>query len=560
MKKSLQKILLSLMTLVLVFLAVPHITFSAAAADVSYLTADEAVEWLDSTIGTMRGDGHCVAFIKDYYQVLTGYVPSGDAGDYATNPLPSGFGWKRIKGETNLKKGDILIWTGGTGGNGHAAIYGGDGRYFHQKWSGKFVEVIGKSYVEGFRISRSGTYARYWGVVRPSFRSESMFTKISDSSTHLKNQQSGKYLSAESSSALAVKSLKSSKAKNQLFTFGKSKTGYTISPSSTSNVVFAAFETGKTYAGVSVNLRQKSDNDSCEWRLQKTSGAYVIRSVYNPTLCLTADKKSGKLTVEKYKGDKNQKWEIEAKHTVTYDANGGWSTPEKTTAKEGTAHKVSTARPNKTGSKFLGWSTTKKAKKATYLSGSSITPDKNTTLYAVWKKNKKYEIASVTLSQTTYTYDGQAKKPAVTVKDTNGNTLREGTDYKVKYSKGRTHIGKYKVTVTFTGNFKGKKTLYFSILPQATTITGMSLSGKNLTVKFKKQSKNISGYAVQYSTDKSFSEKNTKTVIVDNLKKTSKTLKNLTSGKKWYVRVCTVKEADGKTYYSKWSEKKSVKV
>ena len=73
MRKSLQKILLPMMTLILFFSVASSTSFSAeAASKTSYLTVNEAMEWLDSTVGTNRGDGQCIAFIKDYYQVLTG--------------------------------------------------------------------------------------------------------------------------------------------------------------------------------------------------------------------------------------------------------------------------------------------------------------------------------------------------------------------------------------------------------------------------------------------------------------------------------------------------------
>ncbi len=465
MRKSLQKIFLSMITLVLFFSAVSSASFTAnAASKTSYLTVSEAMEWLDSTVGTKRGDGQCIAFIKDYYQVLTGYLPSGNACEYAYNTLPEGFGWKRIKGEKNLKKGDILIWTGGTGGNGHAAIYGGDGKYYHQKWTGMYVEIIEKGYLNGFPIRRSGSFARYWGVIRPTFRSESMFTEMTDTNYRLKNAYSGSYLTAKNSTEIATRRLKSLNAESQLFTFDEAEIGYTISPLSASKNVGAIFEEGKTRNGAKISLFKNGEKDDCRWRVQKIQGAYVIRNVYNPTLCLASDKKTGKLSVETYRGSKNQKWKSESKHSVFYDANGGWNDPKNTAVEEGNTHKISSKTPDRIGYKFLGWSETKKAKRASFLSGSVIKPVENTTLYAVWKKSRIYEIASAMLSDTEYTYDGKVKTPDVTVKDTNGNTLREGTDYTLSYSKGRKKTGRYRVTVTYTGKFSGKDKLYFSIV------------------------------------------------------------------------------------------------
>ncbi len=558
MTKSIQKIFLLLTAFVLFISIAPGTALTAKAAEKeSYLTVDEAMDWLDSTVGEMRGDGQCIAFIKDYYQVLTGYLPTGNACEYAYNTLPPGFGWKRIKGEKNLKKGDIMIWTHGTGGNGHAAIYGGDGKYYHQKWTGKYVEIIGKAYLGGFAIRRSGSFARYWGVIRPNFRSESMFTEM-NSSYRLKNAYSGSYLTAKNSSELTTRHLRSLNAKNQLFAADKDDAGYEISPLSTSAVLGTKFETGKTSSGVKVNLFKDSGTDDCRWRFQKTSGGYVIRNVYNPTLCITANKVTGRLTLEKYTGAKNQKWKTEEINTVSYDANGGWNIPKNTTAENGDPHKVSSKTPDRIGYKFLGWAKTKNAKKATFLSGSSIIPDKNTTLYAVWKKNKKYEIASAKLSETEYTYDGKLKTPSVTVKDTNGNTLREGTDYKLSYPKGRTNVGKYKVTVTYMGKFSGTDKLYFTVLPASTQITSLISEGKKLVVKYKKQAEKANGYAIQYSTSPDFEKAETTTVVVESIKRTAKTIKNLTPDTKWYVRVCTVNNGKDKTFYSEWSDIKSI--
>ena len=72
---------------------------------------------------------------------------------------------------------------------------------------------------------------------------------------------------------------------------------------------------------------------------------------------------------------------------------------------------------------------------------------------------------NVTLSQNSYTYDGRAKKPTVTIKD--GNTvLKEGTDYTVTYS-NNINVGTAKVTVTGKGNYTGTVTKEFMITKAA---------------------------------------------------------------------------------------------
>lgn len=73
---------------------------------------------------------------------------------------------------------------------------------------------------------------------------------------------------------------------------------------------------------------------------------------------------------------------------------------------------------------------------------------------------------TVTLSKTSYTYDGNAKTPTVTVK--NGNTtLTKDTDYTVVY-KNNTEVGTATVTVTGKGNYTGSKSATFQIIKQET--------------------------------------------------------------------------------------------
>lgn len=68
---------------------------------------------------------------------------------------------------------------------------------------------------------------------------------------------------------------------------------------------------------------------------------------------------------------------------------------------------------------------------------------------------------SVKLGTTTYTYDGTAKKPSVTV-TANSKKLVEGKEFSVSYS-SNTNAGTGKVTVTGIGNYKGTVTKSFTI-------------------------------------------------------------------------------------------------
>ena len=119
--------------------------------------------------------------------------------------------------------------------------------------------------------------------------------------------------------------------------------------------------------------------------------------------------------------------------------------------------------------------------------------------------------ASVTLSTSTYAYDGKAKTPSVTVK-VGGKTLKNDTDYTVSYS-NNTKVGTAKVTITGKGNYTGSvsKTYIIKNNFKKATISGISnksYTGKNITqsitVKYNgKTLKNGTDYTVSYSNNKS---------------------------------------------------------
>lgn len=171
------------------------------------------------------------------------------------------------------------------------------------------------------------------------------------------------------------------------------------------------------------------------------------------------------------------------------------------------------------------------------------------------------KVSNVKLSSTSYTYNGKTKTPGVTVKDKKGRKLKKGTDYTVKYSSGRKNVGRYAVKVTFKGNYTGSKTVYYYIVPKSTSISRVSALRKGFKLSWKKQKTQTTGYQIQYSTSKKF--KKAKAVNVSKNKTTSKSIKKLSSKKKYYVRVRTYKKVkiNGKTkkVYSSWSKTKTVK-
>ncbi|MBR1751284.1 MAG: hypothetical protein IJ740_10480 [Ruminococcus sp.] len=155
-------------------------------------------------------------------------------------------------------------------------------------------------------------------------------------------------------------------------------------------------------------------------------------------------------------------------------------------------------------------------------------------------------------------YTGKAIKPAPTVK-LSGKALKKGTDYTVSY-KNNTKVGKATVTIKGKGNYTGTVTKTFKINPKATSVSKLtSPKTKQLKAKYKKVS-GVTGYQVTYSTSSKFTKSKTKTVTVKGAAKTSKTIKKLTKGKKYYVKVRSYKTVGGTKYYRAYSKVKSIKV
>ncbi len=166
--------------------------------------------------------------------------------------------------------------------------------------------------------------------------------------------------------------------------------------------------------------------------------------------------------------------------------------------------------------------------------------------------------AKVTLSKTSYVYSGKAKKPGVTVKV--GKTkLTKGIDYTVTYKKNKA-VGKATVTIKGKGAYTGTVSKTFKINPKKSSVKkATSPKTGQLKVTYKKV-KGVTGYQVTYSTSKKFTKKTTKTVTVKGKAKTSKVIKKLKSGKKYYVKVRSYKTVSGKKYYSSYTAVKTVKV
>lgn len=165
---------------------------------------------------------------------------------------------------------------------------------------------------------------------------------------------------------------------------------------------------------------------------------------------------------------------------------------------------------------------------------------------------------SLKFSDTKFIYDGYNHYPAVTVFDKNKEKIPENC-YEVEYPNLCNAVGTHIVKVHFVKKYAGTVTKTFTIVPKKTSLTSLSTKKKGITVKWKKQSKQTSGYQLQYTKDKKF-KKGVKTVIIGKNKTVSKKISKLSKNKKYYVRIRTYKKVKGKNYYSSWSKSKSIKV
>lgn len=171
--------------------------------------------------------------------------------------------------------------------------------------------------------------------------------------------------------------------------------------------------------------------------------------------------------------------------------------------------------------------------------------------------------AKIELSPKSGTYNNKTQHPLVSVKDSKGNILEQGTDYKVSWAKGMKKAGIYNIKITFTGRYNGTTEQTYKICPKGTNISNVKSKKKGFVLEWKKQGKQTSGYQIQYSLNKKFTKKTAKKITIKNNKKVSISFKSGKSNKKYYIRIRTYKkvEYNGKTVkvFSGWSNIKTVK-
>ena len=161
----------------------------------------------------------------------------------------------------------------------------------------------------------------------------------------------------------------------------------------------------------------------------------------------------------------------------------------------------------------------------------------------------------VRLSKTRYTWNNKVHTPSVAVYD--GSVRLPASQYTVSYPKGRRNVGEYSVRVTLKGDYSGKKTVTYTIVPKGTRIKSLKGAEKAVRVRWARQSAKmssavISGYQIQVSSDPEF-RKNKRTVTVRGYRNTSDRIGWLAPHRKYYVRVRTYRTVGEKRFCSAWS-------
>lgn len=193
-------------------------------------------------------------------------------------------------------------------------------------------------------------------------------------------------------------------------------------------------------------------------------------------------------------------------------------------------------------------------------SGYSISiKSANGTVNVTSKYTKITKKLNLKLSKTSYVYTGNNLKPTVTVY--NGKKKVASKYYTVTY-KNNKYTGYATVIVKGKGSYAkyaGKAS--FLIRPKQMRKPSVKSTGrKTLDVSWVRDVQ-ATKYIVQYSQNYKFQGRSTRSVTINKKTIGKTTLKGLTSGRYYYVRVRSYKVANGKNIYApSWSQVVKVKV
>lgn len=151
-------------------------------------------------------------------------------------------------------------------------------------------------------------------------------------------------------------------------------------------------------------------------------------------------------------------------------------------------------------------------------------------------------------------YTGSSLKPQPDI-TYNGTPLTLNSDFKVTYSNNK-KIGKATAKIAGMGKYKGVKSVSFKIVPS--TVTGVKAKKKAanyITLSWKKNSSG-SGYQIYRSTALNGTYKKIKTISKNSTTSYKDTKR--TEGQCYYYKIRSYKKVSGTTYYSAFSDIKTI--
>lgn len=166
----------------------------------------------------------------------------------------------------------------------------------------------------------------------------------------------------------------------------------------------------------------------------------------------------------------------------------------------------------------------------------------------------KRSVRSVTCHyKKTRSYTGRWVKPNVTLK-VGKVKLKKNRDYTLVY-RNNLQIGKASVVIRGMGNFTGKKTITFKIVPQTPKIQKLKKNKKSFVITYS-SGKMVHGYRMEVSTASSFAAKKTQKYILNGNRFEAFGLKKGT----YYIRVKAYYSKKGKRYESGYTSKRKIKI
>ena len=145
-------------------------------------------------------------------------------------------------------------------------------------------------------------------------------------------------------------------------------------------------------------------------------------------------------------------------YEITYNANGGLHVPSSQVKREGETITLSEMVPTREGYKFLGWSTNSSATTATYFANGEFSENANTTLYAVWEKEKAIYTITYDVNGGTNKPENQTKQEGISIKLSSVIPTRKGYKFLGWSTNKNATTATYAANATFSED--GNITLY----------------------------------------------------------------------------------------------------